>query len=72
MGLKFKVDGVDVTDKINLPSHEEIKNQIDGMEIPIPLPDAGKMWGIIQENIQLQQENYMLRSKLDQVRRLVD
>jgi len=29
------------------------------------------VWGVINENTQLQQENYMLKSKLDQINRLL-
>jgi hypothetical protein len=35
-------------------------------------PDTTKMvWSIINENTQLQQENYMLKNQLEQIRRLL-
>lgn len=35
-------------------------------------PETTKMvWGVINENTQLQQENYMLKNQLEQIRRLL-
>ena len=35
-------------------------------------PDTTKMvWSVINENTQLQQENYMLKNQLEQIRRLL-
>ena len=35
-------------------------------------PDTTKMlWGVINENTQLQQENYMLKNQLEEIRRLL-
>jgi len=84
MGLKFKVDGVDVTDKINLPSHEEIekaKNEYMAdkdvkipslKEIPMSKEMTERLWEIMAENSELSQKLYIAEHRLEQIKRLVD
>jgi len=72
MGIKFKVDGKDVTDKVNPPSHEQIQNEINGMEIPLGNKDINeRLWAVINENTELQHQITLLKYRLESIKRIV-
>jgi len=74
MGIKFIRDGEDIL--ATPPSHEELQREKMALEAENAklktTPETTKMlWGVINENTQLQQENYMLKNQLEQIRRLL-
>ena len=78
MGIRFKVDGKEVNtnayhyDGGNPPSHEQIQNGIDGMEIPLGNKDVTeRLWAVINENTELQQQITLLKYQLESIKRIV-
>jgi len=87
MGIKFIRDGEDILatppshEELQREKNEKVYADIDYGDTKIKhnsdwdktmTPETTKMvWGVINENTQLQQENYMLKNQLEQIRRLL-
>lgn len=69
MGIIFKDQDGNILDSNGNP---EVKNDIDGMEIPLDKDGMTEhMWSIINENTGLQQQVTMLKYKLDQIKKML-
>tara|TARA_R110002153_G_scaffold16863_2_gene59132 strand:- start:3250 stop:3462 length:213 start_codon:yes stop_codon:yes gene_type:complete len=69
MGIIFKDQDGNILDGNGNP---EIKNDIDGMGIPLNKDGMTEhMWSIINENTELQQQVTMLKYQLDQIKKML-
>ena len=84
MGIIFKKDETGTPpshEELQREKNEKVYADIDYGDTKIKhnsdwdktmTPETTKMlWGVINENTQLQQENYMLKNQLEQIRRLL-